>query len=495
MTGNLYSFMPVIILSTSVIILLLVSAFRQSMAVSLVISLIALLAAAFFTQSWATPQSLFFDTIHLDPFARMTALICIGIGVISCLLAMNYLPRLHIGSGDVFFILILTGVIGMIMMAAANDLMVMFVNLELMSISTYVLCGVNRASALSTESSLKYFITGGVSSAIMLFGIALLYGAFGTTNLSRIAEAAISNPKPALSVFHLFAAAFLLAGLFFKTGVFPFHAWMPDVYQGAPTPVTGFMAAGVRAAAVTVLIRIFVDVLAPYGVHWTSIMWWGAVLTMTLGNLSALLQNNVKRMLGFSSIAHAGYLLVGFVGLSSANLLGAEAIIYYLIAYSVMSLGIFAVIGQIEGASETNLDFNDYRGLGLKYPLVGIAVSIFLLSLTGVPPFAGFFGKYSLFAAAVKNGYVGLAVIGVLNSLVSAFYYFKLMVNMYMREPDVATSVSYQKAPLATFAIVGCAFLTLWFGLGPFSITSIIPSANDLWQAITNGISVLNTGL
>ena len=251
------------------------------------------------------------------------------------------------------------------------------------------------------------------------------------------------------------------------------------------------MAAGVRVVAGLAFIRIVISLLGPGLGGFTRVAWWIAVITMTIGNVGALRQNNVKRMLGYSSIAHAGYLLIGFTALSSTNLLGAEAILYYLLSYSLMTLGIFIFVGQVEGSAESNLGFDAYRGLGLRQPLVGLLASILLLSLTGIPPFAGFWGKFSLFSAAIHNGFIGLAVIGALNSVVSAYYYFRLMVNMYMQTPgNDQKNVAYASAPLVTFALALCAALTIWFGIGPFSLTSIVPSVNSLWASIGNSVAV-----
>jgi NADH-quinone oxidoreductase subunit N len=327
----------------------------------------------------------------------------------------------------------------------------------------------------------------------MLFGIALVFGATGSTDIERISAILRAGATGLVLPRQLLGLGLLLiaAGFFFKMGLFPFHAWLPDVYEGAPTPATGFMAAAVRTVAGIAFIRLVIGLFEP-GMHgFTPVIWWISVITMIVGNAGAIRQNNVKRMLAYSSIAHAGYLLIGFVALSPARPLGAEAILYYLLAYALMSLGIFIFAGQVERKGEKDLLFDSYRGLGLRQPFVGLLASILLLSLTGIPPFAGFWGKFSLFSAALHNGYVGLAVIGALNSVVSAYYYFRLMVNMYMQTPEAhGENVSYAGAPLVTSALALCAALLLWLGIGPVSIASIIPSVNDLWASIGNSVSV-----
>ncbi|MDD5675163.1 MAG: proton-conducting transporter membrane subunit, partial [Chitinivibrionales bacterium] len=257
-------------------------------------------------------------------------------------------------------------------------------------------------------------------------------------------------------------------------------------------PVTGFMAAGVRVAATIAFVRIVVLLIAPFAPQASAIFWWGAVLSMCLGNFAAIVQNNVKRMLAYSSIAHAGYLLIGFAGLSNVNLPGAEAVVYYLLTYALASLAIFALVGQVEAMGEANLTFNSYRGLGLRHPFVGVLAAALLLSLAGIPPLGGFWAKYAIFTTAIKNHYIGLALIGVLNSLVSVYYYFRLMASIYMRDPEQEPAVRYAKAPLATVAVALCVFLLIWFGVGPTSIGGLLPSANQVWEVIERSVSGLS---
>jgi NADH-quinone oxidoreductase subunit N len=494
MTVDMTLLLPVIIPGTAAVILFLFSAFVPSRRLALTLAIASLAAGAFSTGAWSGSQTLFSGMLHLDPFARISALFCFVISGVAALAAPSYFKRMNLEFGEEYYALLLAATAGMVVMVAANDLMVLFVNLELVSIATYIMCGMNRNSPKSTESALKYFVTGAAAAAFMLFGIALVYGVTGSTDMANIAALihAGSTAEGAATPLLPLALILIAIGFFFKLGTFPFHAWLPDVYEGAPTPTTGFMAAAVRTVAGIALIRLVVNLFEPAMTGFTPIIWWIAVITMTIGNVGAIRQNNVKRMLGYSSVAHAGYLLIGFVALSSSNLLGAEAILYYLISYALMSLGIFIFAGQVEGIGETDLSFDSYRGLGLRQPFVGLLASILLLSLTGIPPFAGFWGKFSLFSAALHNGYVGLAVIGALNSVVSAYYYFRLMVNMYMRSPQQNDKrVSYAGAPLVTSALALCAGLMVWLGIGPFSIGGVIPSVNALWASIGNGVAFL----
>jgi len=492
MTNDLSLLLPVIIPGSGAVLVFLCAAFYPSRTLALVLSLASLLLGAFFTHHWDNACILFSGMLHIDSFAQISSLFCFAISGIAALAAPSYFKRMDLDFGEEYYALLLAATAGMVVMVAANDLMVLFINIELVSITTYIMCGMNRKSQKSIESALKYFVTGAAASAFMLFGIALLFGVTGSTDMSSIASlikaGSVGFSEPMFSL----ALILIAIGFFFKLGIFPFHAWLPDVYEGAPTPTTGFMAAAIRTVVGIAFIRLVVNLFEPGMTGFSSIIWWISVITMTIGNVGAIRQNNVKRMLGYSSIAHAGYLLIGFVALSSAKPLGAEAILYYLLSYSLMSLGIFIFTGQVEQPGESDLSFDSYRGLGIRQPLVGLLASILLLSLTGIPPFAGFWGKFSLFSAALKSGYIGLAVIGALNSVVSAYYYFRLMVNMYMRSPKTNEHAgTYAKAPLVTSALVVCSVLMIWLGIGPFSIGHFIPSVNGLWLSIGSSVTSL----
>jgi NADH-quinone oxidoreductase subunit N len=491
MNIDLTMLLPIIIPGTASVIVFLLSAFFPSKPLALTLTLASLCAGAWYTGLWDDTTVLFSGMLHIDPFAQISVYFCFAISGIAALCAPSYFKRMNMEFNEEYYALILAATAGMVVMVAANDLVVLFINLELVSIATYIMCGMNRHSLKSTESALKYFVTGAAAAAFMLFGIALVYGVTGSTDMSAIA--AFVRAGPVSTPLFPLALILIAIGFFFKLGLFPFHAWLPDVYEGAPTPTTGFMAAAIRTVAGIALIRLVVELFEPGMTGFTPIIWWIAVITMTLGNVGAIRQNNVKRMLAYSSIAHAGYLLIGFVALSSIKLAGAEAVLYYLLSYSLMSLGIFVFAGQVEQQGEKDLTYDDYRGLGLRQPMVGLLASVLLLSLTGIPPFAGFWGKFSLFSAAVHNGFIGLAVIGALNSVVSAYYYFRLMVSMYMAAPgeNNGHQASYSGAPLATLSLALCVLLVVWFGIGPFTVWSIIPSVNDLLASIGNGVAGL----
>ncbi len=383
--------LPILALCLGALLILMVTALRsRGVFITGIIALATLIAAAFPLELWQESHSLFNGMLHLDPFARVAGLLFLGIGFLTCLMAFGYLRRMEMEQGE-FFSLVLFSVAGMILMSAANDLIPLLISLEVISLSIYILCGFNRMSAKSTESSLKYFIAGAFSTAILLYGISLLYGLFGTTRIDVMAQK-MAQENLAGNPLFIFSMVFIFIGLGFKVAAFPFHAWLPDVYEGAPTPVTAFMATGVKAVAFLVMIRIFLVDFSTFQSVWVPALWWLSVLTMVVGNLCALIQENIKRMLAYSSIAHAGYLLVGLVALESCGGAGAQAVLFYLIAYAVMNLGIFAVISRIEQSREQMLRFEDYRGLGFRYPRVALAISVFLLSLAGIPPLAGFFG-------------------------------------------------------------------------------------------------------
>jgi NADH-quinone oxidoreductase subunit N len=367
----------------------------------------------------------------------------------------------EVGSGE-YYALALFSTAGMVAMAAANDLVVIFLALEVMSIGVYVLAGVRRNETRSSEAALKYFLLGAFAAGFLLFGIALIYGATGTTRLEAIA-ARVASGVGEPSQFVLLGAGLLLVGFAFKVAAVPFHVWTPDVYEGAPTPITALMAVGVKAAAFAALVRVFGATFGHLAGEWKGLLWAIAAATMTVGNLLAISQKNVKRMLAYSSIAHAGYALIGLVaGTAEAG----SALLFYLLAYAAMNLGAFAVVVALGRVGEPNEEISCYAGLAGRRPLLAAAMAVFLLSLAGVPPLAGFAAKFYVFGAAVQAGYVGLAVVGVLNSLVSAYYYLWVIVQMYMYEGEVEPVPLRERPYLAT--TIGLAFAaTVLFGIFP----------------------------
>ena len=349
---------------------------------------------------------------------------------------------------------------GMIFLAAANDLIVLFLALEIMSVAVYVLAGMLRREVRSTEAALKYFLLGAFATGFLLYGIAFFYAAAGSTRLDVIAQAVA---RDGLTAYTLLGIALLLVGFGFKVALIPFHVWAPDVYEGAPTAVTAFMAVGVKAAAFAAFARVFVAGLGRVATSWTGLLWVLAALTMTVGNVTAVRQRSVKRMLAYSSIAHAGYALVGLV---AGGKDGGAALLFYLAVYSFMTLGAFAVLIALGRRGEPNEDLADWAGVGFRHPVLGLSMAVFMLSLAGVPPTAGFAGKFYLFSAAVDAGQVGLAVIGVLNSLVSVYYYLGVLVAMYMTEGERAI-VAPAARPCLVASILVAVAVTLGVGLLP----------------------------
>jgi len=351
----------------------------------------------------------------------------------------------------------------MCLMSSAVELVLIFIALEISSISSYILAGFRRHAAESAESSMKYFLLGSFATAFFLYGVALLYGATGSTNVFDIA-AALSNTTRIEPLAYV-AVALIFTGLGFKVACAPFHVWTPDVYEGAPSPVVAFMSTAPKAAAFAVLIRLVIDTASP---HWFWVIWIAAVLSMCVGNLGAILQSNVKRMLAYSSIAHAGYLMVAFASASNREL-GISAAMFYSAAYAAMNVGAFAVITQMSGSGERYSQIDDYSGLGRRSPVLAAALTFFLLSLIGIPITGGFFAKFYVFSAALRTHLIWLTIIGVANSGMGSYYYLRLIVRMYMFEPRTE-----EPAPRVRFgvgmAIAISLIATLWLGVLPNAV-------------------------
>lgn len=465
--------LPELLLAVAGVVVMLVDAFARRRGQRWLTGGIALagLGASAAATIWlwngadgSVPASAWDGMIVLDPLRLSFTLVFIAIAALTVLVSMIWVEWEGLPAGE-FHTLLLFATVGMMVMTAGNDLVMIFLGLEILSIATYVMAGFRRSDVRSNESSLKYFILGSFSSAFLLFGIALVYGATakvvqggagatvvmaGTTNLSVIAERINDSLYPPL----LFAgAAMLLIGFAFKVALAPFHVWTPDVYEGAPTPVTAFMAAGPKAAGFAAFMRVFLfafPVVAAAsqsrpsnGVQlhsaWLDALWLLAILTMSVGNVVALVQTNVKRMLAYSSIAHAGYALVGFVAAGAALDPGRRddavaAVVFYLLVYAVMNLGAFAVVTLVARSGDRRTDVEDYRGIGFQSPALSLTLSLFLLSLLGVPLTAGFMGKVVVFSEALSQGYRWLVIIGVLNTAISVYYYLRLIVVMFFRE-------------------------------------------------------------
>ncbi len=402
---------------------------RKSRSALIAVAVVAIAAYGLKFQPGNHPRMLFHGMIIIDNFSIFFQWLFLIITGVSAALSMRFNERESISRGE-YYALLLFACSGMSLMATSADLILTFLGLEILSIATYILAGFKRNDIRSNESSLKYFLLGSFATAILLYGVALIYGGSGSTSYQSIRELAFLQGRVQSTT--IIGMGLLLVGFGFKVALVPFHSWVPDVYEGAPTPVTAFMAVGPKAAGFAALIRILVQAF-PFLAHdWSSILWLLSILTMTLGNVVAVRQTNVKRMLAYSAIAHAGYILVGIVVNSD---MGLNAVLFYLVIYTVMNLVAFSVVLSFSGAGDSQVHLEDYAGLGRRAPFPAAALSLALVSLAGIPLTGGFIGKLYLFSAAVQKGYVVLAVIAVLNSVVSVFYYFRLMIFMYMKEP------------------------------------------------------------
>jgi NADH-quinone oxidoreductase subunit N len=404
---------------------------------------------------WGKPGRAFHDMVVLDNFALFVSVVICYAAALVILLSIDYLRRSGAECGE-YYALVLFATTGMMLLAAAGDLLVLFLALELMSLSLYVLAGLFKRELAASEASMKYFILGAFAASFLLYGIALIYGATGTTNLDQIAASVAGRVHDPLLVTGL---GLMLVGFGFKISAVPFHMWAPDVYQGAPTSVTALIATGSKAAAFAALIRVLVVALRGAQPDWTALLWIVAALTMTVGNVAALAQSNLKRLLAYSSIAHAGYMLVGLVAGGTA---GTGAVLFYLLTYTFTTVGAFGAITLCERARAEAVEVGDYAGLARRHPVVAAVLGLFLLSLVGIPPLAGFVGKFYLFSAAVRAGYVWLTIIAVLNSAIAAYYYLRVVVYMYMREPEGAATVwapSFAGGLALAVALVGVVLL------------------------------------
>jgi NADH-quinone oxidoreductase subunit N len=392
----------------------------------------------------------------VDDYTIFFCFLFVLIGGITTLSSLDFLRRESMNHAE-FYALLLFATVGMIMMAGSNELIMVFIGLEILSIATYVLAGFRRTDLKSNESALKYFLLGSFSSAFFLYGVALIFGATGSTNLLAIAEALRSTSVQPSLVY--LSAALMLIALCFKVAVAPFHIWTPDVYEGAPTPVTGFMSVGPKAAGFAVLLRVFLTAFSSIQDRTGSALWLIAALTMVFGNVIALVQPNIKRMLAYSSIAHAGYVAVAFTAGSQR---GVSAALFYLLAYGIMNLGAFAVVTVLSRTDDKMVNIADYAGLAAKRPGLAAVLSIFLLSLGGVPGTAGFAGKFFIFRSAVEARLIWLAIIGVATTVVSFYYYLYILVQMYMHDSndefaDVCVARSLKLA--LAVSVVGVLYL------------------------------------
>src|SRR6202158_2157577 len=427
---------------------------HQSLGAIALIGSLAALVSTFWMAQY--PGTAFWNMIRVEGFSVFFHVLVIAIAAVVILSSYEYMAVQRIRAGE-YYGLILFGTVGMCLMSSAIELVLIFIALEISSISTYVLAGFRRRDAASSESSLKYFLLGSFATAFFLYGVALMFGATGSTNIDAISQVLRSGNVPVLAYV---ATALMFVGLGFKVASAPFHVWTPDVYEGAPAPVVGLMSTGPKAAAFAVLLRVMFEANAP-GRVW--LIWVAAALSMTLGNVGALVQQNVKRLLAYSSIAHAGYLLVAFAALPDN---GIPAAMFYTASYAAMNVGAFAVVSHLAGAGERYVTLDDYAGLGRRSPLLAATLTIFLLSLIGIPMTSGFFANVYVCSAALQANLVGLTIIGVLNSAIGAYYYLRIIVMMYMREAREEAPVAPVSASLSTALAISVA-ATLYLGILP----------------------------
>jgi NADH-quinone oxidoreductase subunit N len=418
--------------------------------------------AAIVLLRWDQSEIVFGGMLAADGFAAFCNLLFLLVAGLTLLISIVYIRNTGLEHGE-YSALLVFSTLGMMIMASSLDLMTIFLGLETLSISLYILAGFLREQLKSNESALKYLLLGAFASGFVLYGIALVYGATGTINLRQVAQV-VAHGQANSPILLVIGMGLLIVGFGFKVAAVPFHSWAPDVYEGAPTSVTAFMIAGTKAAAFAAFLRILMTALPALQPDWSRILWVLAVLTMTVGNVAAIAQANVKRMLAYSSIAHAGYILVA---LATGTKLGSGGILFYLAAYIFMNLGAFAVIVALARRDDERLNIDDYAGLGLSRPALGAAMALFMFSLAGVPPTAGFMGKLYVFSAAVQAGYIGLAILGVANSVVSAFYYLRLTVVMYMSPAPGASVPGQRPAPALSLAVLIAIAGTLLLGLFP----------------------------
>jgi NADH-quinone oxidoreductase subunit N len=406
-----------------------------------------------------------FGVVRSDNFALFVNIVVCVVALVTLLLSSGVVERLGLVAGE-YYALTLFAAVGMMLMAAATDLLVIFLSLEVMSLAVYVLTGIRRTEATAVEAAFKYFLLGAFSSAFFLYGVAFAYVVSGSTRLDLVAAAVAAQPA---TPFVWIAVALLLVGFAFKVSAVPFHMWTPDAYEGAPTLVAGFMSTGVKAAAFAAFVRVFVSAFEPLHDVWAPALWSLAVATMIIGTVVGVAQTNVKRMLAYSSIAHAGYLLVGLV---AASQLGKAAILFYLLAYAVTNLGAFGLMALLSTEERPYEELKDFNGLWHARPGMAALMTVFLLSLGGLPPTAGFVAKWYVFAAAVEDGYIWLAVIGVLSSVVSVFYYLRVVVSMYMSESRAERSLP--RVPATAMAGLGLALASVFYlGIIPSSVIDL----------------------
>ncbi|MEX0773247.1 MAG: NADH-quinone oxidoreductase subunit N [Balneolales bacterium] len=463
---ELLYFLPAIIVAIGGIVVMMADAFSKKAVTNYWLSVGFLLVALLVSVNdlFRPAGDAFYGLITYGGTASFGVMLVL-LGTFFCvILCREYLVGIKHHMGEVYS-MIMFATVGMIVLASSNNLVSVFLGIETMSISLYVLAGLVKNEKAGIEAALKYFLLGAFSTGFLLYGIALLYGAAGSTSLLAIGQ--VTEP----GLIYWAGVALLLVGFLFKISAVPFHMWTPDVYQGSPTTITAYMSTASKTAAVVSLILILDRAFPHIHSEWGQVLTVIAVLTMVLGNLVAIVQDNVKRMLAYSSIAHVGYILIG---LAAGTADAYNAVLYYLLAYTIMNVGAFGVVAYYE--RQKGLDFTNvisYAGLGYKQPMLGVLLSIFLFSLAGIPPFAGFIGKYLVFAAAVNEGMIGLVVLGVLASAASVYYYLRVMVYLYMKEETSETVIDNPGA-IYKYSLLVLAILTVYFGIQPGGVTELL---------------------
>ncbi|MGE5735820.1 MAG: NADH-quinone oxidoreductase subunit N [Acidobacteriota bacterium] len=453
---------------------------QKSLGAIALVGSLAAIAASIYQSQYA--GFAFWNMVRVDSFSVFFHVLVTMIGAVVILSSYEYMAVQRIRAGE-YYGLILFGLVGMCLMSSAVELVLIFISLEISSISTYILAGFRRREASSAESSLKYFLLGSFATAFFLYGVALMFGATGSTNIDKISQALQANEVPTLAYL---AIALMFVGLGFKVASAPFHIWTPDVYEGAPAPIVGLMSTGPKAAAFAVLLRILFEANAP-GRFW--LIWVSAALSMTLGNVGALVQNNIKRLLAYSSIAHAGYLLVAF---AAAPQVGISAAMFYAASYAAMNVGAFAVVSHLANYGEKYVTLDDYAGLARRSPLLAATLTIFLLSLIGIPITGGFFAKFYVFSAALRSNLIGLTIIGVINSAIGAYYYLRIIVMMYMREARTEVPVMKVPAGIAAALVITVA-ATIYLGVLPGRVLDYALHSADGLMHVPAETSPLNT--
>ncbi len=465
---DLIALAPVLVLSIFAMLILVLDLWGgRNKSLLVFTSLVGLLMTAISAfAKYPIPAYSFNDSYVVDHLSLFFICIFTISSALAILLSVEYNEREGIRAGE-YYALILFCTVGMILLASSTDMIMIFLGIEIVSICLYVLAGIRRNDHRSNEAALKYFLLGAFATGFLLYGMTLVYGSTGSTNLFKIAEF-VKNPSAQSNPLLMMGLVLLVIGFGFKVASVPFHMWAPDVYQGAPTPVTAFMAVGPKAAAFAAFFRVFADAFPEMSSSWEMLLSIIAVLSMFVGNLGAIMQTNIKRMLAFSSISHAGYILMAVI---AKNSLGSSSLLFYMLSYAFMTFGVFGIVIILGRKGEENLEIKNYSGLAYKHPVIALSMTIFLLSLAGLPPFAGFVAKFYLFSAAIQEGLLTLVIIAVLNSAISFYYYLKVVVFMYMKEPEAEFKISL--TPITLFVVFIGVVGTINLGIFPNSIITL----------------------